>query len=204
MKSPFPPGSSPSLQTDRPRPLLPQASLPVLQRPLSDAPCHFPTPLPRAQRALPSEPGMGGRLGTGSCEEGSGVTTRMSIRPRVPLTQPSGYSRSGLEEAGAGATGGGPTSYQDGFRLELCVAAQEPLATQLWAGHHEEPVLGSRAMQMTTERPQRAGAQPEMMGNHRGMASYPPGRRSTLGPRAAGLAPSAASLCFVAVMAGSS
>ena len=143
-------------------------------------------------------------MGTGSREEGLGITTHVSIRPRVPWTQPSGYSRSGLEEAGAGATGGGPTSSQVGFRLELCVAGLEPLATQLWAGSREEQLLGFRAMQMTTERPQRAGAQPEMIGNHRGTASYPPGRRSTLGPRAAGLAPSPASLCFVAVMAGSS
>ena len=143
-------------------------------------------------------------MGTGSCEEGLGVTTHVSIRPRVPRTQPSGYSHSGLEEAGAGATGGGPTSCQVGFRLELLVVAREALATQIWAGCHGEPVLGSRAMQMTTERPQRAGAQPEMMGNHHRMASYPPRRRSMLGPRAAGLAPSPASLCFVAVMAGSS
>ena len=143
-------------------------------------------------------------MGTGSREEGLGITTHVSIRPRVPWTQPSSYSRSGLEEAGAGATGGGPTSCQVGFLLELRVAALKPLATQLWAGSHEELVLGSRAMQMTTERPQRAGAQPERMRNHHGMASYTPGRRSRLGPRAAGLDPSPASLCFVAVMAGSS
>ena len=31
------------------------------------------------------------------------------------------------------------------------MAGLEPLATQLWAGHHEELVLRSRAMQMTTE-----------------------------------------------------
>lgn len=57
MRSPFPPGSLLSFQTtEQPRLLLPQATLPILQCPLSDTPyCSPPPPRPRAQRVLPSE-----------------------------------------------------------------------------------------------------------------------------------------------------